>query len=225
MARFARVVVPGIPHHIVQRGVRSMDIFTCDDDRRVYLGLVRECALRHHVSLVAWCLMTNHSHLVGVPEEHDSLAKALGEVARRYARLMNAREGVTGHFFQERYFSYPIQTDGHLVEVVRYVELNPVRAGLADQPESYAWSSAKHHLTNARDPLIDSGAMRDLLPSSSSWQEYLREGRATDHMRAEIERRLSTGRPLGTKEWIAGLENQLDRTLAPKRPGPRSKIR
>jgi putative transposase len=105
MARFSRLVVPGYPHHIVQRGVRSMNIFADDNDRRAYLSFMAEEADRFGVSFLAWCLMTNHVHLIAQPEEVDSLTRAIGEAHRRYTRMKNFAEGVRGYLFQGRFSS------------------------------------------------------------------------------------------------------------------------
>ena len=143
MPRLARVVLPELPHHVIQRGVRSMPVFASDHDRQKYLSLLKEFGARHGVQFWAWCLMTNHVHLVVVPKHDTSLARAIGEAHRRYTLALNVREGVRGHLFQERFHSFPIQTDRHLIAVVRYVERNPVRAGLARQAADYPWSSAR----------------------------------------------------------------------------------
>ena len=112
MARLARVVIPHLPHHVIQRGVRSLPIFFSDADREVYLLLLAEFGTREGLQFWAWCLMTNHVHLVVVPpEEPTALARAIGEAHRRYTRLVNFRESVRGHLFQERFHSFPIQTD------------------------------------------------------------------------------------------------------------------
>jgi putative transposase len=100
MARLARLVVPGYPHHITQRGVRSMDIFAGDQDRQQYLRCLHEEAARFGVAFLGWCLMTNHVHLIAVPEREDSLARAIGEAHRRYTRMKNFSAGVRGYLFQ-----------------------------------------------------------------------------------------------------------------------------
>jgi len=151
MARLARVVAPKLHYHVIQRGVRSMAIFSSGGDRQAYLTLIAEFAARWNFAIWAWCLMTNHVHLVVVPAREDSLARAIGEAHRRYTRRINLREGVRGHLFQERFHSYPIQQDKHLLAVVRYVECNPVRAKLVAPVEDYPWSNARGDRTAFAD--------------------------------------------------------------------------
>jgi putative transposase len=216
MARMARLVVPGLPHHVTQRGVRSMDVFDGDADFDLYIRLVREQADRFGVEFLAWCLMPNHVHLVCVPEREESLAHGIGEAHKRYTRAKNFREGVRGHLFQERFASCVLD-EPHLLAAVRYVELNPVAAGIADTPEAYAWSSARFHLDGRvkRDELVRG---RTLLGLVDGWAAFLGDG--MDEMEARrMERHLSTGRPLGSEEFVTALEERTRRRLRPLKRG------
>jgi putative transposase len=212
----ARVVVPGLPHHVVQRGVRSLDVFFSDADRAEYLGLLADCGSRRGLVYWAWCLMSNHVHLLVVPAAADSLARTLGEAHRRYTRMVNFRQKVRGHLFQERFHSYPIQRDGHLLAAARYVERNPVRAGLVVQAEEWRWSSAAYNAGAAEsDALLDA---RRLPGMFGSWRRLLaaeQEGIAAER----LERHLRTGRPLGGERWVRRLEAELGRPLAPRKGG------
>lgn len=105
MPRMPRLVVPGLPHHVTQRGVRSTDIFRDEADRFAYLDCLRLERDRWGVEFLAWCLMTNHVHLVVVPRREDSLARGIGEAHKRYTRGVNLRDGVRGHMFQGRFGS------------------------------------------------------------------------------------------------------------------------
>jgi REP-associated tyrosine transposase len=136
MARFARLVVPGYPHHVTQRGVRSVDIFTNDEDRLAYLDFMKEEAQRFGITFMAWCLMTNHVHLVAIPEAEDSLARGIGEAHRRYTRLKNFSEGVRGYLFQGRFGSCVLD-QRHLLAAGRYVERNPIDAGMVQRATDY----------------------------------------------------------------------------------------
>lgn len=120
MARIARVVLPGVPHHVTQRGVRSMPVFLSDRDRLDYLRLLAAQGKKYGVSFLAWCLMTNHVHLIAVPKEVESLAHGIGEVHKRYTRMVNFREEVRGYLFQGRFFSCPLD-ERHLYSTVRYI--------------------------------------------------------------------------------------------------------
>ena len=229
MARLARIVVPGVPHHVTQRGNRRLPVFFCDEDREVYLELLREGCLATGVRCLAWCLMDNHIHLILVPETADGLRAALGEAHRRYTRHVNFREGWRGYLFQGRFASYPMD-DAHLMAAVRYVELNPVAAGLVARAADWRWSSAASHLAGKRagdDRLTD---VKALGRHVRNWRAMLRHGLGAGDLDAEseataetIEARLSTGRPLAAADWIAAQEVALARPLAPQKPGPKPK--
>ena len=153
MSRVARVVVPGFPHHVTQRGNRGADVFEVDDDRRAYLRFLKQYADRHGLAVWAYCLMTNHIHLVVVPEREDSLGPALRDAHTVYALYFNTRTELSGHVWQGRFHSCPMD-ESHLWAAVRYVERNPVRAGLAERAEKYPWSSAAAHCRLRHDALL-----------------------------------------------------------------------
>ena len=136
MSRVARIVVPGFAHHVTQRGNRRDDVFYTDDDRRAYLRFLRQYAERHGLSIWAYCLMTNHIHLVAVPQREDSLAKALHDAHTVYAMRFNTTTKQSGHVWQGRFYSCPLD-ESHLWAAVRYVERNPVRAGLVAHAADY----------------------------------------------------------------------------------------
>jgi len=238
MARIARVIVPGLPHHVTQRGVRSMDVFRDDADREEYLRLLGEQSERFGVSFLAWCLMTNHVHLIAVPKREDSLARAVGEAHRLYTRMVNFAEGVRGHLFQERFGSYPVQRDRHLLAAARYVDMNPVSAGMVTHAAGWKWSSAPYHLGRVEsDPLVED---RTLLGLADDWKGLLTRGApgapgapGEPGDPGEIELHLRTGRPWGGERFVAGIEKRLGRDLVParrgwpkgkKRQGPRGKM-
>ncbi len=218
MPRLPRVVLPGFPHHVVQRGVREMDVFRRDEDREAYLDALRTSGAKYGLSFWAWCLMTNHVHLVAVPETQQSLAKGVGEAHRRYSRMVNKHDGVKGHLFQERFYSYPIQADDHLLAVVSYVLRNPIEAGLAKSAEQYRWSSAAC-LTHARsDPLADHGLLKAMV---HSWSEFLDDAQRYAGYKREIDEHLKRGHPFGTRAWVKRLEERLGRRLDGKLGRPK----
>lgn len=225
MARLSRIVIPHVAHHVTQRGNRRLPIFFGDEDRAAYLALVRAGCAANGVRCLAWCLMDNHVHLILVPEDTDGLRGALAEAHRHYTRHVNFREGWRGYLFQGRFASYPMD-DAHLMAAVRYVENNPVAAGMVDEAEAYRWSSAASHLAGKRvagDPLTDVAALGRHV---RNWRAMLRVGlEAMDSAEAieTIEARLRTGRPLADPEWIADMEAQMARKLAPAKPGPKPK--
>jgi putative transposase len=199
-----------------------MEIFATNEDREAYVKVLAEFAGRYKLGIWAWCLMTNHVHLVVVPERKDSLARAVGEAHRRYTRRINLREAVRGHLFQERFRSFPIQADGHLLAVVRYVERNPVRAKMVEHAEDYPWSSARYHVGRRVDRLVKSSPVRGMV---KDWRRFLRN----DEARTEVDtirRHVRTGRPWGTEPWVKKLERRLGRPLLPRRGGwPRGRSR
>jgi putative transposase len=229
MARLARIVIPGAPHHVTQRGNRRQPVFFSDADRRLYLDLLRQGCAAAGVECLAWCLMDNHVHLILVPPAADGLRAALGEAHRRYSSRINAREGWTGYLFQGRFASYPMD-DAHLMAAVRYVELNPVAAGLVAQAGDWRWSSARSHIAGRRaagDPLTNVAALGAHV---RNWRAMLRHGLEASDLGPEgeaaaeaIEARLRTGRPLAAEEWIAAQEAALDRKLAPGRRGRKAR--
>jgi putative transposase len=169
MARPVRVVEPGRPHHVIQRGNRRQRVFFRDDDYREYRGLVAHWCSFYGVEVWCYCLMPNHVHLLAVPCSADALSRAFGQAHRRYTRMINSRHGWTGHLWQGRFTSALVDNDS-LLATARYIELNPVRARLAARPEDYAWSSAGTHVDGRPDCLARGGPFAGLLPQ---WREFL----------------------------------------------------
>ncbi len=225
MPRLARLVVPGHPHHVVQRGGRSLAIFTSDADRATYLNFMSEECARHGCRALAWCLMTNHVHLILVPEREESLALAVGWAHRRYTRKRNFREGVRGRLFQGRFFSYLLD-EKHLVAAVRYVELNPVATEIVDTPAAYSGASARGHLGRRKsDPRVEDDDLLGLLGGARAWRRFLAEG-VQEIEAKRIEARMSSGLPFGTDEFVKGLEEETGRVLVPRTGGwPKGKSR
>ena len=216
MARMPRLVVPGYPHHVTQRGNRRQRTFFTDDDYRHYIALVSESARQTETEIWSYCLMPNHVHLVMVPSTEDGLRATLGEAHRHYTRHINFRQGWRGHLWQERFHSFLMDED-YLLATVRYVERNPVAARLCRHPAEWPWSSARAHLQGIDDILVTVKPMRDRVPD---WSAYLTNTSQSDTTES-IRRHNRTGRPLGSDEFIKALEQQTGKTLAPKRPGPK----
>ena len=202
-----------MPHHVTQRGVRSMPVFHSDIDRQDYLQLLRHHAGEDGIDFWAWCLMDNHVHLVAVPREITSLAAGIGEAHRNYTLRYNEIDAVSGHLFQERFHSFPVQVEGYLFSVVRYVECNPVRAGLVKDASAYPWSSARHHLHGTPDSLVRNSPIRDMFPD---WAGVLREHQENLD---EIRKHSRTGRPYGSEAWIKSIELLSERPLLPRKRG------
>ena len=219
MARIARAVAPGIPHHITQRGNRRQQTFFSDEDYQSYLELMSEWCVKHRVEIWAYCLMPNHVHLIAVPETKDGLNLAIGEAHRRYTRRINFREGWRGHLWQGRFSSFILE-ETYLLACARYLELNPVRASLVKKPENWPWSSAKPHMKRKDDILVKTKPLLETV--NKTWGKFL----AFDVQEFEMElfrKHERTGRPLGEDSFIEKMELFLDRKLKPLKPGPKKK--
>jgi len=215
MARIARVVLPGHPHHVTQRGVRSMRVFFDDEDRQEYVRLLGEQGERAGVEFLSWCLMPNHVHLVVVPGREESLARGIGEAHRLYTRMVNFREGVRGHLFQERFYSCPLD-EPHFVAAVRYVERNPVRARIVARAWDYDWSSARFHLDGRRrDPLVTE---REPFGMELDWRELLEYDPRHDETE-RIRKTTRTGRPLGELIFVRLAEKLTGRQFVYRKRG------
>lgn len=217
MARFARVIALDVAHHVTQRGNGRQFILNHDADRQVYLDLLRENAARHNASLIGFCLMSNHVHLILVPGRADALAKALRHTHGRYAAYWNAKHHGSGHVWQGRYYSCPLDRP-HLWEAPRYAELNPVRAGLVREAEEWGWSSAAAHCGTATGDARP--AMKEWAGewNVSSWRQYLRAG-VNESQLAAVREYTHTGRPLGSQEFVRDLEQKTKRRLVPRKGG------
>lgn len=218
MPRLARAVVPGVPHHVTQRGNRRQPTFFGDDDYQLYRDLMSEWCEQRGVEIWAYCLMPNHVHLVAWPTAEESLRRAIGEAHRRYTRHVNFREGWRGHLWQGRFGSFPMD-DAYLVAAARYIELNPVRAGLVARPEQWPWSSAGAHLTGRADPLVRAEPLLQLVSDWHDWLSVPWPGEQWEQFR----RHERTGRPLGSGAFVAEMERRLGRPLRPQKAGRKPK--
>jgi putative transposase len=210
-----RMVVASLPHHVTQRGNRREAIFFEDGDHDIYRDLLAEQTRKAGVEVWAYCLMPNHVHLILTPTRADGLGLAVGEAHRRYTNFINARGRWTGHLFQSRFASVAMD-ETHLMAAVRYVNLNPVRARLVSRAEDWPWSSARAHLAGVDDNLV---TVRPVLDRTSCFADLLLQDRAEDF--AALRRSEGSGRPLGTAEFVTGLERLLGRPTARRSPGPK----
>ena len=223
MPRLAHIVVVNVPHHVTQRGNARQFLLASDGERLVYLDLLRQYLQLHHLSLLGYCLMSNHVHLVVVPRKAEAPSLALKQTHGRYASYWNASHRSSGHVWQGRFYSCPLDAP-HLWMALRYAELNPVRAKLVARAESWRWSSAVAHCGSGEP---DSGLETDLWSkrwSAGSWREYLAAGETEAEVTA-IRQCTHTGRPLGTAEFIRSLEQATLRHLAPQKGGRPGKVR
>jgi putative transposase len=220
MARLARVIVPGVPHHVTQRGNGRSKTFFGDDDYRFYRDLLAESCRQAQVEVWAWVLMPNHVHLVLTPADADGLRRALAPAHRRYAGHIHTRLGRTGHFWQGR-FGAVAMDENHLAAAVRYVALNPVRARLVPRAEDWRWSSVHAHLRGRSDGLTTVEPVLERYPRFADLLDAGPDEAAFGRLR----RAESIGRPLGGDAFLARLEAATARPLRPGKRGPKPKTR
>lgn len=203
MPRTARLVVPGLPHHVTQRGNRRQRTFFSDHDYVAYRDLLAGACRTSGVQVLAWCLMPNHVHLILTPPQNDALRAALADTHRRYTVRINRREGWTGYLWQGRFASTPMDHP-HLMSAARYVELNPVRAGLVATPDAWPWSSARAHLSGRPDGLTD---LEPLLAQVADWSDFLGLGLSEPDLQA-IRAAEKTGHPLCARDFLLKIGQQ-----------------
>jgi putative transposase len=218
MARIARLVIPGMSHHVTQRGVRRLDVFRDDEDRLLYLKLFALSAHAFQLTVRSYALMSNHVHFVVTPARLDSLHRTFHWCHTSYVEHFNEKYSLAGHLWEQRPHSC-VLSEGHLRDAVRYVELNPVRAHMVRSATDYRWSSARAHCLGSADPLL-TGDDRAAIPG---WPEWLNgEGydpRVDDFLRACT----LSGRPCGDESFVRELELLTHRRLLPAKRGPKPK--
>jgi putative transposase len=216
MARLARIVLPGVPYHVTQRGNRRQQTFFEDGDYELYRDLLAQAARRAGSNIWSYCLMPNHVHIIVVPSDEDGLRRTFADAHRRYTGYINARNRWTGHLWQGRYGAVAMD-EGHLAAAARYVALNPVRARLVDRPEQWPWSSARAHLAGKDDQLVEVSPLLERLGDFAAFLGSAEDQRATRALRIAE----TTGRPVGSAEWISELEASSGRSLAARKRGPK----
>lgn len=208
MPRTARIIFPNAPHHIIQRGNRNQQVFFEEDDKKLYLEILGYNASQDNLRIWCYCLMDNHIHLVVVPEDAMSLRRVIGETHKKYTYMVNIRNKWKGHLWQGRFVSYPMD-EIYLYRCMRYIERNPVRAGLVAQPEDYRWSSARAHVLNVEDKVL---SPIPLAYSVEDWKSYLSETEC-EHDLKVFRQSNRSGQPLGSEIFLKRLEAELGVSL------------
>ncbi|WCT74544.1 transposase [Sphingomonas naphthae] len=216
MARLPRIVLPGIPHHVTQRGNGRAQTFFEEGDYALYLDLLADAADRARVEVWAYCLMPTHVHVVVTPSDPDGLRATFADLHRRYTGYINARRRTTGHLWQGRYDSVAID-DAHFVTALRYISLNPVRARLVERPEQWRWSSVAAHLAGRDDPVA---RVAPGLERVGDFATFLGEDFDEALGYAALRRAESVGRPIGSEDWLRDMETRIGRSLRPAKRGP-----
>jgi putative transposase len=216
MARLARVVIPGHPHLVTQRGNGGARSFFSDADYGLYRDLLAEHCAAADVAVWAWCLMPNHVHLILVPSDPDGLRRALARVHRSYAGVIQARRKRSGHFWQGR-FSTVVMDEDYLAAALRYVSLNPVRKRLVARAQAWRWSSTLAHLRGKDDGLTALAPVKHRFPRFAD----LLADEPEDDLFARLRAAESIGRPLGNDRFLARIERRTGRDLKPAKRGPK----
>ncbi|MCA9399546.1 MAG: transposase [Candidatus Omnitrophica bacterium] len=218
MARIARIVGEGLPHHIVQRGNRRQDVFFSEDDKKQYLEMLYEQKRKYGLEVWSYCLMDNHVHLIVVPKTKESLSRAIGELHKNYTRMINFREKWRGYLWEGRFKSF-ILDERYVYSAVRYVERNPVRAGIVRKAAEYKYSSAKIRVGGFRSDILDDFY---LVEEIENWSRYLEDEEKEKELKL-FRRHGETGRPLGSREFLEQLSYKMGMDIIPKKPGPKPK--
>lgn len=223
MPRLPRYVLPDLPQHVIQRGHNRQPVFFHADDYRFYLECLAAATATHGSAVHAYVLMTNHIHLLLTPRQPMSIAKVMQSLGRRYVQYVNTTYQRTGTLWEGRYRSSLVDAEPYLVACYRYIELNPVRAGMVGNPEEYPWSSYRWHALGQHDPLVldhplylalgrtppeRHGAYRTLCQQHLD-TDVLQEIRATVHR----------SRVLGTDRFKDTIEAVLARRVRPGKAG------
>lgn len=217
MPRVARVVIADVAHHVTQRGNGRQFILATDAERLVYLDLLHQALREQPLSVLGYCLMSSHVHLVAVPRQAEVLGATFQQVHGRYAAYWNVAHATSGHVWQGRFYSCPMDA-GHLWTALRYVELNPVRAEMVGEAAAWPWSSAAAHGGTADpDACLDMSTWRNVW-SETSWRSFLEQGEAESELRA-LRRCTHSGRPLGPEEFTQAVERRTHRRLTPSKGG------
>ena len=213
MPRLSRIVIPGAPHHVVQRGNNRQDVFFVEEDYEAYLSELRRQAEAYGLGIYGYCLMTNHIHLIVRPDREDSLAKAVGRTHFRYSQYINRMHGRSGHLWQGRFHSCALDEE-HFWAALRYVERNPVRAGLVKWAWKYDRSSALAHVSGDDEPGLLDMAWWAGSTTGQAWRGELRR-RLKKEQATRLRTTTQRGWPLAGDAAAAKFEKLLGRRVRP----------
>ncbi len=218
MPRRARIIIPGVAHHIVQRGNNCQNILEQEEEFSSYCYWINEYSVQYRVSIIAYCLMNNHVHFVVVPEDREGISRLFNTVHMRYAQYMNYKRGTSGHLWQGRFFSCVLD-DAHLFCAIRYVEQNPVRAYMVRYPWDYEWSSARRHVDLPTKKYIKIGKI--VIANTNDWKGYLLD--SDKGVNEEIRKKTNKGKAFAAESFIVYWEHRLNCVLRDLKPGPKRK--
>lgn len=210
MPRKPRIFLPGIPCHVTQRGNNRNDCFYTIEDYRFYLDCMQDAALRFHVAIHAYVLMTNHVHLLLTPADEFGASRMIQSIGRRYVSHINRKYRRTGTLWEGRHKASPVDAEAYLLACYRYIELNPLRAGIVNSPDDYPWSSYLCHAYGDHDGLVTDHAVFENLgvtrdERSRHYREFVRQG-VTEHELHKIRSTARFSMPLGTQVFEQRVE-------------------
>lgn len=215
--------MPGLPHHVTQRGNDGQPIFRDDVDRRRYLEILQDVTRTHHLAVHAYVLMDNHMHMLASPATVEALSRTMQSLGRRYVGWFNARHGRSGTLWEGRFRCAVIETERYLLACMRYIELNPVRIGMVTRAGDYAWSSARFHLGQRQDHVITDHPLFWALGNTpfereAAWRTLLDQG-LPDLEAKKISEAALKGWACGSDEFLDWLKSRTARPVAPRPRG------
>jgi putative transposase len=216
MPRIARAVATGFPHHVIQRGNNKEKVFFDKKDREQYLSLLKKYADKWNSPILAYCLMSNHVHLLMRPKEEESLYKMMQGVTLCYTQYINRKYKRTGRLWESRYHSCIVDKETYLWAVARYIEQNPTRARIVKKEEDFPYSSARAHINSVRDDVLGEDLFEE--GQRKDYREFLRAG-IPEEEKNRIRYSTRTGRPFGSETFVGNMEKKLDRRFILKSPG------
>ena len=223
MARQPRLALPGYPHHVIQRGNNRQPIVLDEADRRMLYSLWLEESKRHKVAVNAYVLLDNHFHMLLTPPSDEAMSLMMQSVGRTYVRYFNKRHNRSGTLWEGRYKSSLIDSEGYLLTCMAYIDLNPVRAGLAESAEDFSWSSYKHLAGQSIDKLVTPHALYWGLGNTpfareAAYAEFVAGGLSVATQKALTESALK-GRVVGRPDFLTSLEKNTQRQILPQKAG------
>jgi len=223
MARQPRLALPGYPHHVIQRGNNRQPIVLDEADRRMLYSLWLEESQRHKVAVNAYVLLDNHFHMLLTPPSDEAMSLMMQSVGRTYVRYFNKRHNRSGTLWEGRYKSSLIDSEGYLLTCMAYIDLNPVRAGLAESAEDFRWSSYKHLAGQSIDKLVTPHALYWGLGNTpfareAAYAEFVAGGLSAATQKALTESALK-GRVVGRPDFLRSLEKSTQRQILPQKSG------
>ena len=223
MPRLPRYPLPEVPQHVIQRGHNRHPVFFHEDDYRVYLTCLQDAVATYPSAVHAYVLMTNHVHLLVTPQQPESLAKVIQSIGRRYVHYINTTYQRTGTLWEGRYRASLVEAEPYLLACYRYIELNPVRAGMVQDPAAYPWSSYRWHALGHPDPVIREHALYLALGRTIQERHMAYRALCQEHLHAsllqEIRAAIYPGRVLGTERFKEAIETVLARRVRPGKAG------